>query len=306
MLKFNLLGTAAGGGFPQWNCSCQLCSLARTQPTVVAPRLQLQAAFSTNPDSWFLINASPDLRLQIEANPQLCPKPEFGQRNTPIRGIILTSADLDQVLGLLLLREFQPLTVYATPLVRQILEANPFLRMLHRVPQQLTWVPITPRTPFQLEGVSCTPIALGNSLPYYAHEFQVQAAPGEASLGLLIESDGLRIAYTPSLPAITEELLSLYETCDTIFADGTFWSDAELTQTHAGTPSARSIGHIPMSGDDGVIAQLTALTRPQKIFVHLNNTNPVLDPRSAEYKQVIDAGWQIGHDGWQLTSQLKL
>jgi pyrroloquinoline quinone biosynthesis protein B len=262
--------------------------------------MHLQAIFSTDSQGWFLINASPDLRFQIEANRELQPSPSVVTRNTPIQSIILTSADLDQVLGLLLLREFQPLTIYATQLVRKVLEANSFFGMLQRVPNQLTWVEIAPGAPFQLAGsVACTPLGLPGSVPFYARDM----SPGErtgASLGLLLESDGLRIAYTPSLPEITEELLATYDTCDAILADGTFWSDAELSNNHAGTPLARAIGHIPMSGKDGTLAQLAGITRPRKIFIHLNNTNPVLDPRSAEYMQVIDAGWEIGHDGWQL------
>jgi len=300
LLKFKLLGTAAGGGIPQWNCACPLCHLSRTHPRISPPRLQLQAIVSRDEANWFLLNASPDLRVQIESNSELQPNPEFGKRNTPIAGIVLTSADLDQVLGVLLLREFQPLTLYTTRLIRKILEANTFFRMLERVPNQLTWVEILPNQTFQLgEEITCTPIPLAASLPHYAKDIDTQ---GEdyATLGLILDSRSRRIAYTPSLPEITEELLALYETCDTIFVDGTFWSDAELTRTHSGTPPARAIGHIPMSGDDGTIALMSKITGPQKIYVHINNTNPVLDPRTTEYHQVIDAGWQIGHDGWQL------
>ncbi len=304
MLKFKLLGTAAGGGIPQWNCACPLCHLSRTHPELSPPRLQLQAAFSADGQGWTLINASPDLRFQIEANPELQPSPSQGRRNTAIKSIILTSADLDQVLGLLLLREFQPLHVYATPLVRQVLEANSFFRMLQRVPDQLTWTPIIPGVPFQpAPGITCTPRPMIASLPFYAKGLDI-SDPGQISLGLVIESDGQsagrRIAYTPSLPEINEELLDIYNSCDVVLIDGTFWSDAELSNTHAGTPLARSIGHIPMSGEDGTIARLAQITAPRKIFVHINNTNPVLDSRSAEYKYLIDAGWQIGHDGWQL------
>ncbi len=262
--------------------------------------MQLQAILSADGEGWSLLNASPDLRFQIEANPELQPSPARGKRNTPIRNIVLTSADLDQVLGLLLLREFQPLHIYATPLVRAVLEANSFLPMLHRVPDQLTWFPIVPGVPFQLApGITVTPISLAGSLPFYARDFATET-PGEASIALAIESDGLRIAYTPSLPAITEEILALYRSCNVIFVDGTFWSDAELSSTHAGTPLARSIGHIPMSGEDGTIAQLAEIASARKIFLHLNNTNPVLDPRSDEHRQVIEAGWEIGYDGWQL------
>jgi pyrroloquinoline quinone biosynthesis protein B len=297
-VNFKLLGTAAGGAFPQWNCACTLCDLSRKFPDLVRPRLQQQALFSNTPDGCFLINASPDIRFQIEANPELHPRSLHGKRNTPILGIILTSADLDQVLGLLLLREFQPLTVYATSLVRQTLEANTFLRMLERVPNQLSWVEIHPGKPFTLAGnITCTPIPLPGSLPYYAG---VPGATDQASLGLLLETEGKRLAYTPSLPEVSTALTSLYDSCDTILVDGTFWSDTELNRTDPATPLARSIGHVPMSGEDGSIALLAGVRAQQKIFIHINNTNPVLDPRSDEYKFVIDAGWQIGQDGWQL------
>jgi pyrroloquinoline quinone biosynthesis protein B len=302
MFKFKLLGTAAGGGSPQWNCSCTLCDLCRNHPQILGPRLQLQAAISADGESWFLINASPDLRVQIEANRELQPVATRGKRNTPIQGIILTSADLDQVLGLLLLREFQPLTVYATALVRRTLEANSFFRMLERVPNQLTWREIVPGKPFPVgdTGILCTPIPLAGTLPFYAKELDTHEA-GQASLGLVVECEGKRVAYTPALPEITDELLATFRSCDTVLMDGTFWSDAELTRTHSGTPMARDIGHIPMSGDDGTIALLADVNIPHKVYVHINNTNPVLDPRSPERKAAIDAGWQIGYDGWELT-----
>ena len=301
MLNFRLLGTAAGGGIPQWNCSCETCDLCRREPGIVQPRFQLQAAVWSAQRDWFLLNASPDLRFQIEANPELHPTSRLGTRNTPIQGVVLTTADLDQTIGLLLLREFQPLVVYATAKVRQALESNTFLKMLQRVPNQLTWVEIRAGVPFSLgrSGIVCTPIALAGEMPFYARELG-PCEPGEASLGLLLEADGRRIAYTPSLPEITADLRSVYNTCHAIFVDGTFWSDTELQETHSGTPLARSIGHIPMSGEGSTLVLLSELDVPHKIFVHLNNTNPVLDPRSEEYRAVIDAGWQIGHDGWQL------
>ncbi|MEO8737460.1 MAG: pyrroloquinoline quinone biosynthesis protein PqqB [Edaphobacter sp.] len=301
MLNFKLLGTAAGGGIPQWNCCCPICELCRSTPQVLAPRFQLQAAVSCEGEGWFLLNASPDLRFQIEANPELQPSRMRGKRNTPIKGIVLTSADLDQVMGLLLLREFQPLTIYATSLVRRVLESNSFFRMLQRVPNQLTWVEIAPNKSFSLgtTGITCTPIPLAGDLPFYAQESGT-GETGQASLGLLIEFKGQRVAYTPSVPEITESLRAIYSSCDTILVDGTFWNDTELASTHSGTPLARSIGHIPMSGDEGTIALLSDLSVLRKVFIHINNTNPILDVRSKEHKAVLDAGWQIGQDGWQL------
>jgi pyrroloquinoline quinone biosynthesis protein B len=301
MLHFKMLGTAAGGGVPQWNCACSLCVLARDSSERVTPRLQLQAIVSGDGEGWYLLNASPDLRFQIEANPELQPDPENGRRNTPIRGIVLTSADLDQVLGVLLLREFQPLTLYATALVRETLEANSFFRMLERVPNQLTWVEIAPGQPFQLgdSGVQCTPIALAGSLPFYAREMDT-GEPGQASLGLALQYEGRRIVYTPAVPEITPELKEHYRGADAVLVDGTFWSDAELNRTHAGTPMARAIGHVPLSGADGTIALLRDVDFQRRIFVHINNTNPILDTESDAYRAVIEAGWEIANDGWQL------
>ena len=300
MLSLKLLGTAAGGGFPQWNCACALCQASRRDPSAIPPRQHLQALVSCG-GALFLINASPDLRPQIEAEARLHPDPAQGRRHTPIAGIVLTSADLDQVLGLLLLREFQPLRVYATEPVQQALEANTFFRMLHRVPDQLTWVEIAPGVPFALHAeLVCTPIPLKGSLPAYVHGpgTASNAEPG-ASIGLLLESAGRRIAYTPALPEITDELCALYDSCDVVLVDGTFWSDDELCRTQPGTPLARAIGHVPMSGKDGSMARLASVTRPAKVFVHINNTNPVLDPRSEEARLVRGSGWQIAEDGWQ-------
>ena len=300
-MHFRLLGTAAGGGFPQWNCACATCTSSRIEPETVSQRLQLQAAVWNSSDSIFLLNASPDLRFQIEANPELRPRTRRGKRNTPIEGIVLTSADLDQVLGLLLLREFQPLTLYATALVRRVLEANTFFRMLSRIPNQLSWVEIQAEAPFHLgeSGIICTPFALEGELPLYAGELR-SSAPGQASLGLLLESHGKRIAYTPAVPVITDSLRGIYARCEAIFVDGTFWSDEELGETHNGMPTARAIGHVPMSGSDGTMALLSNLVVAQRVFIHLNNTNPVLDPRSSAYNEVVEAGWNVAKDGWEL------
>ena len=304
MLHFKLLGTAAGGGIPQWNCSCSLCDLCRKQPALLPPRLQLQASLSGDDERWILLNASPDLRVQIEANPELQPSAASGNRNTPVGAIVLTSADLDQVLGILLLREFQPLTIYATMLVRKALEANSFFRMMHRVQNQLTWIEMTPGKTFVLgdSGIACTPIPLSGELPFYAKELNT-GVEGDAAVGLLLESAGRLLAYTPTIPEITAELKAIYRMCTVILVDGTFWSNAELTSTHPGTPMARAIGHVPLSGPEGTIELLADVKEPEKILVHINNTNPILDSRSAEHRAVTEAGWQIGYDGWQLNWQ---
>lgn len=307
MFQMKMLGTAAGGGFPQWNCCCRLCERCRAGDRRVIPRLQLQAAVSDGLEAgrWFLLNASPDLRVQIEAHRELWPRVGEGLRSTPIAGVVLTGAELDQVLGVLLLREFQPLTVYATALVRETLEANSFFRMLHRVPEQLTWVEIRAGERFRLgdSGIMCTPVAVAGGLPWYARGTrgeEEEQEMGQACVGLVLEGGGRRVAYTPSVPEIDEALRAAYEGCDAILVDGTFWSDAELSRTQAGTPRARSIGHVPLSGEDGTLALLTGVNAGRKVLVHLNNTNPILDPESAERRAAVEAGWEIGYDGWEL------
>ena len=140
---------------------------------------------------------------------------------------------------------------------------------------------------------------MAGELPFFAKQAGIDA-PGPAVVGLLLEVDGKRIAYTPSLAAIDAELFSLYSSCEAVLIDGTFWSDTELCDVQPGTPRARSIGHIPMSGEAGTLALLSDLRIPHKVFVHLNNTNPVLDARGPECRAVTDAGWQIGYDGWHL------
>ena len=264
------------------------------------PRLQLQAVVRSHGRN-VLLNAGPDLRVQIEATPTLQPRPENGRRNTPIDGIVLTSADLDQVLGLLLMREFQPLRVYTTPLVRRVLEANSFFRMLERVPQQLTWITMLPGEPFELlPGVTCTAIPMSDDLPHYAKGFAASAEPGQAVVGLALASPKRKIVYTPAVGHISEALSREYAAANAIAVDGTFWSDDELQRAQPGTPLAREIGHIPMSGEDGMMAQLAELRGPRKVFVHLNNTNPILDRQGDERKAVLAGGWEIAEDGWEL------
>jgi pyrroloquinoline quinone biosynthesis protein B len=296
-LQFHLLGTAAGGGLPQWNCLCRQCDLARREPLRVYPRTQQQACFSTDGEHWFLLGASPDLRQQLASFPPLWPR---AVRTTLIAGIVLLSADLDGVLGLLLLREFTPLTIYSTAPVRRALLANPFFAMLTRVPGQLTWVEITPGVAFTLgePPVTLTPLPLGDQLPFYAGSLDGGAG---ASIGLLLEHDGRKLVYTPGVPHVSSSLLEHYAQADAVFVDGSFWSDSELSGTHSGTPQARAIGHQPLSGPDGTLAALGTLPASTvRILVHINNTNPILDPDSPEHAQALAAGWQIPRDGWQL------
>jgi pyrroloquinoline quinone biosynthesis protein B len=295
-MHIRVLGAAAGGGFPQWNCSCPNCWRLRLGQFAGQPRSQAQLAISADDVHWFLINASPDLRSQIDAFPPLHPL-RLPLRNSPIAGIVLTSAEVDAALGLLLLREFQPLTVYATGAVRQILiEDNSLFEVLKRLPDQVHWVRLIPGVAFALgdHGLKCIPVSAASAFPgFVAPARAAQLVDSEAVLGFFFEHGGHRVAFFPGAPCIYPEWLDQMQTCDAIFFDGTFWSDDELIRLHGDGKTARQMGHHP------VTETLTALSdlKARKIFIHINNTNPMLDEESDEYRTVRSAGWEIAFDG---------
>ena len=304
MMQVKILGSAAGGAFPQWNCSCANCRSLRAGNFAGKPRSQTQVAISEDGRSWFLLGASPDLRAQIESAPEL--HPGEGVRQSPIAGIALANADLDHVLGLLLLRELQPLCVYATPSVRCILrEDNSMFAMLQRSPDQISWEDIKLQSQFTLrdrQGNSASQIeALSLSTHYPAYvtvERQSQLAPGEASLGFFIQSQsGKKLAYMPAVPQLGDKLLQQLDGCDILLFDGTFCSDDELIRVQGSGQTAQQMGHIPVQE---TLTRLAEVRGPRKIFLHINNTNPMLNETSSQYRQVRAAGWEVAEDGWQL------
>lgn len=316
-MRVKILGSAAGGGFPQWNCACSNCSRARAGTFHGKARNQAQLGISDDGNSWFLLGASPDLRSQIEGTPELHPRE--GVRQSPVAGIVLGNADVDHVLGLLLLRELQPLRVHATESVRRILtEDNSMFAMLQRVPEQVIWTTFTPGTSFPLlsaagkdSGLRCRALSLGTHYPaYVSQERQGELKSREASLGLIVESkivesktvespSGKRLAYMPAVPQIDDALLAEFDSADVLLFDGTFWSDDELIRIQGSGQTARQMGHVPVSSAEGSLHKLAGLRRPRKIYVHINNTNPMLNEVGPEYRQVRDAGWEIAEDGWQ-------
>jgi pyrroloquinoline quinone biosynthesis protein B len=299
-----ILGSAAGGAFPQWNCACANCRAVRAGTFRGRPRSQTQVAITQDGRSWFLLGASPDLRAQIEATPELHPR--VGLRQSPIAGVVLANADLDHVLGLLLLRELQPLRVHATASVRRILrEDNSMFGMLERIHNQTVWSDFELETEFRLcdaqgedSGLRCWACSLGNHYPtYVTPERQAQLRPGEASLGFIIDSpSGRRFAYMPAVPDLSEMFLQRVDTCDVLLFDGTFWSDDELIRVQGAGQTARQMGHLPV---ESVLVKLAGIRRPRKIFLHINNTNPMLDEASPQHRQVRGAGWEIAEDGWK-------
>jgi len=303
-MQVKILGSAAGGAFPQWNCACANCRAVRAGTFHGKPRTQTQVAVSEDGFLWFLLGSSPDLRAQIEATPELHPRD--GVRQSPIAGVVLANADLDHVLGLLLLRELQPLRIYGTASVRRILlEDNSLFGMLQRIPNQTVWTDFAPGTKFNLcspqgedSGIRCQALSLDAHYAAYVtpnrrHELKSEGA----SLGFIIEgTQGRRLAYMPAVPGVDQSLLEQLDACDVVLFDGTFWSDDELIRVQGGGQTALQMGHIPV---ESTLVKLAELRRPRKIFLHINNTNPMLDEASAQYRRIRDAGWEVAEDGWQ-------
>ena len=293
-----VLGAAAGGGFPQWNCNCTNCRRLRLGTLRGRARTQAQVAISADRRVWHLLNASPDLRQQIEATP--CLHPQEGVRHSPIASVILTCAEVDQVLGLLLLREMQPFTAFATDSVREILLGdNSIFQVLHRIPEQVRWHSLVPRNECEIAaGLRVEPIALGGAYPGFVGAGRVaRLRPDEAVLGLVLTCGGRSMIYLPGVAAIGDALLERMEESDLVLLDGTFWSDDELIRVRQGARTARQMGHLPISGAGGSLERLATLRRPRKVYIHINNTNPILDEDSPEYRAVREAGWEVACDG---------
>jgi len=306
-MQVKILGSAAGGGFPQWNCACSNCARLRAGSFHGRARSQAQIAFSVDGRPWCLVNASPDLRTQILSDPKF--EPERAPRDSPIAAVVLTSADVDQVIGLLHLREFQPLRIYATSTIQRILrEENSIFRALNQTEKQAEWETILPGARHKLTSpdgeflnLTVLPVSLEGSHPSYAGKARGAGGdPDDAVMGLFIEADKHRLFCAPSLPRIEERLLDEWDRCDAILIDGTFWSDDELVRTRGEGKTAREMRHLPISGRGGTLEALAKLKKTRRIFYHVNNTNPILDEDSREHAQVIAAGWEIARDGMEI------
>jgi pyrroloquinoline quinone biosynthesis protein B len=304
-MRLRVLGSAAGGGFPQWNCGCRLCRGVRDGTVRARPRTQESLAVSADGERWVLLNASPEIRGQIEGFGALHPKAE---RHTPIGAIVLTNGDLDHVLGLFSLREGQRLAVYATEAVRRgFVEGNSLARTLARFPGQVSWRDIAEGAACALADPDGAPLGLtlhaapapGRPPPHL--KGHVPEDPLE-SIGLrLVEAEtGRSLAYVPGTAAITPALRALMEGADAVFLDGTCWSDDELIAQGLGSATATSMGHLPVGGPSGSLAALAGLAAGRRVLTHLNNTNPLLDEASQERRAAEAAGWEIAEDGLEI------
>ena len=273
------------------------------------PRTQAQLALSADGSSWFLAGASPDLAFQIESSPDLHPRAlPNTPRDSPIAGVVLGSCDLDHVAGLLLLRELQPLRVYAAPSILRILrEENSMFGMLNRVEPQVTWTSIKSGAPFPLlsadgkdSGLRCDVHYLSGRYPKYVKTEIAKLAPNEASAALFFESSsGQRVAYIPAVGSLNDALLEKIDGADLLLFDGTFWSNDELQRLQGGGETAYQMGHIPVEESLALLKNIN-IKSGRKMFIHLNNTNPMLNEASVEYQAVRQAGWEVAEDNWHL------
>jgi pyrroloquinoline quinone biosynthesis protein B len=304
-MLIRVLGSAAGGGFPQWNCGCANCRGARAGELGVTARTQESVAVSADGDRWFLLNCSPEIRQQIESYPPLHPR---GPRHSPIAAIMLTNGDLDHCLGLLSLRESHPLVVYTTDRIRGgFTDGNVLYRTLDRFPGQVTWRSLHLGKEEDLadldgraSGLQVEAVTVPGKLPIH---LEAGATPDPAdSIGFRIRdsSTGRVLAYLSGVGAVTDTVRRVLETADCVFFDGTFWSSDELPGLGLGTKRAEDMAHVPVGGPDGSLARLEGLRAQRRIFIHLNNSNPLLRDDSPERARVEAAGWEVAFDGMEV------
>ncbi len=274
----------------------------------IRPRTQAQLAITADDQVWWLLNASPDLRQQVLTASEFAPTGRM--RGSPIVGVVLTSAEVDFVIGLLHLREFHPLTVYSTAGVRRVLtEGNTLFRALDRSMPPVEWrdLPLGKEVVLQASrptGVEvdlrCIAVGLDGEYPDYVdQELKSGLASEEAVIGLSISAGPKAMFYAPGLSPRSKSWKGFVLASDLALLDGTFWSNDELPRFRCGSKTAREMGHLPLSGDNGLLQELKDTTRPRRVAIHINNTNPILDEDSPEHRAMRDAGWEIALDGME-------
>lgn len=300
-MKIRILGSAAGGGFPQWNCNCANCDGVRHRRIRAAPRTQSSIAVSADGAAWVLVDASPDVLAQLRATPQL--QPARALRDTAIAGIVLTDSQIDHTTGLLMLREGAPLRVYCTESVAEDLtRAHPLFRVLEHY-CGVAWRRIDPDRRFQVDdakGIAFTPVPLESKAPPYSPH---RRAPHEGDTVGLVVTDartGKTLFYAPGLGHVGPHVEALFDRADCILVDGTFFTDDEMIRLGVGDKHAHEMGHLPLSGPGGMIEALAAHPRARKVLTHVNNTNPILDEDSPQRAQLEAAGVEVAYDGMEL------
>jgi len=296
----SVLGSAAGGGFPQWNCGCENCRAVRAGNHALRARTQESVAVSADGEAWVLLNASPEIRAQIEAFDGLWPR---APRHSPIAGLVLTNGDLDHCLGLFSLRESHPLVVHATDSVRLgLTQENAFYRTLERFPGQLTWrnLALGEEQPLGDGALRVTAVAVPGKVPLHL-EGRAPPSAGD-NVGLVVRDtrSGGKLAYFSTVAGPSDALSRALADASIVFFDGTFWSSDELIRAGLGTRRAEDMAHWPIGGTGGSLGFL-ARQPGRRYLIHVNNTNPVLREDGDERRALLAAGVDVAHDGLELS-----
>lgn len=307
-MRIRILGSGAGGGFPQWNCNCANCRAVRAGAPGFSARTQSSLAASADGENWLLLNASPDLRQQIGATPELHPAPGDGARASPIKAVALTNGDVDHIAGLLNLREAQPFSVYAARRVLDVLATNRIFDILAPGVVERFELPLEQSQPITGAGVD-----LGLAVEAFSVHGKIALYLEDASaanfgtaigdtLGLKITeaSTGKSFFYIPGCAKVDGALSERLAGANTVFFDGTLWDENEMIEQGLMGKTGSRMGHVNMSGKDGSIAAFAKLGIERKIYVHINNSNPVLNASSQQRAEANAAGWEIGEDGMEV------
>jgi pyrroloquinoline quinone biosynthesis protein B len=303
-----VLGAAAGGGFPQWNCHCTCCRRARAGDPSAKPRTQTSMAVSANGQCWVLLNASPDLPAQLRAFPALQPDPLGSPRNCPVQAVVITGSDIDCITGLFSLREGHTFALYAPAFAEKVISENQVFNVLN--PALVRFETLTPmetelrNADDESLGLWVESFAVPGKIPLYQEAAldKTQLINNKAVIGLSVrDASGARLFFIPGCAEVTDELRTRVTGSHILFFDGTFWHDNEMIDAGLGQKSGARMGHISVSGEQGSIAAFKTASIARKIFIHINNTNPILCDDSPQAEQARTAGWEIAYDGMAIT-----
>jgi pyrroloquinoline quinone biosynthesis protein B len=308
-MVIKVLGSAAGGGFPQWNCNGQNSADVRQGKAGLIPRSQASVAVSADGRQWVLLNAAPDLRQQINATPELYPDPNEGPRNSPIKAVVLTNGDVDAIAGLLCLREGQPFTIYGTARVLDVLASNSVFDVLDaRLVERVVMAygrPFTVEGPQGPVGMTIEPFAVPGKVPLYLENEKAGAGFGTQegdTTGLKITdaASGHYFFFIPGCSKLDDALRARLKGAPLLFFDGTLFTNDEMIAQGLLNKTGDRMGHMNMSGSAGSIEQIAPLGIGRKIFIHINNSNPALREDSPERAAIERAGWEVSYDGMEV------